>query len=285
MFIKSVFNFPSKCKVEYELHKLYEVKDLLGKGGNGEVYAGIRKKDGKEVAIKRIKKRSSERRGKKSLPSEVLILQQVENVPGVISLLDYLQSEANHYIVMERFPSRDMFDFIGDHPFGVDESVARDMFKQIVETVLHCRKKGIVHGDIKEENILINTETKEVKLIDFGSSSSWSEDLLTRYGGTREYAPPEWFSAKKVTPEGLTVWSLGILLYSILCGDIPFQTDLHIRQEALTLPRNLSLAAGSLVQRCLDKNPATRITLTDLATHSWLLSQGDRYFFSTPVFV
>ena len=85
MFIKSVFNFPSKCKVEYELHKLYEVKDLLGKGGNGEVYAGIRKKDGKEVAIKRIKKRSSERRGKKSLPSEVLILQQVENVPVTIS--------------------------------------------------------------------------------------------------------------------------------------------------------------------------------------------------------
>jgi len=288
MFINS---FLTRFKVEFDLHKVYEVKDLLGKGGHGEVYSGVRRKDGKKVAIKRIKKRNSEKRKRRKLPSEVSILQQLQDVPGVVPLLDYHQSEGSHYIVMERFACQDMFDFISEHPSGVAENVAREMFKQIVETVQHCRKKGFVHGDIKDENMLINTETKEIKLIDFGSSDHWSEEVLTRFGGTRDYAPPEWFSAGKITAEGLTVWSLGILLYSFLCGDIPFQTDLHIRQEKITLPPTISQAAASLVQRCLEKNPGKRITLTDLSRDSWLLENGDmdrytdRYFVTKPVFV
>jgi len=279
MFINSFLALRSRFKVEFDLHKVYEVKHSLGKGGHGEVYSAVRRKDGKKVAIKRIKKRNCEKRRRKKLPSEVSILQQLQDVPGVVPLLDYHQSEGSHYIVMERFPCKDMFDFISEHPSGVGENVARDMFKQIVETVQHCRKKGFVHGDIKDENMLINTETKEINLIDFGSSDQWSEEVLTRFGGTRDYAPPEWFLAGKVTAEGLTVWSLGILLYSLFCGDIPFQTDLHIRQET-----TISQAAASLVQRCLEKNPDKRITLTDLSTHTWLVDT-DRYFVTQPVFV
>jgi len=284
MFINSFLALRSRFKVEFDLHKVYEVKHSLGKGGHGEVYSAVRRKDGKKVAIKRIKKRNCEKRRRKKLPSEVSILQQLQDVPGVVPLLDYHQSEGSHYIVMERFPCKDMFDFISEHPSGVGENVARDMFKQIVETVQHCRKKGFVHGDIKDENMLINTETKEINLIDFGSSDHWSEEVLTRFGGTRDYAPPEWFLAGKVTAEGLTVWSLGILLYSLLCGDTPFQTDLHIRQEKISLPPTISQAAAGLVQRCLEKNPDKRITLTDLSTHTWLVDT-DRYFVTQPVFV
>ena len=284
MFINSFLALRSRFKVEFDLHKVYEVKHSLGKGGHGEVYSAVRRKDGKKVAIKRIKKRNCEKRRRKKLPSEVSILQQLQDVPGVVPLLDYHQSEGSHYIVMERFPCKDMFDFISEHPSGVGENVARDMFKQIVEIVQHCRKKGFVHGDIKDENMLINTETKEINLIDFGSSDQWSEEVLTRFGGTRDYAPPEWLLAGKVTAEGLTVWSLGILLYSLLCGDIPFQTDLHIRQEKISLPPPISQAAASLVQRCLEKNPDKRITLTDLSTHTWLVDT-DRYFVTQPVFV
>jgi len=293
MFIKCFLSLPSRCKVEFELHKVYEVKNLLGKGGNGEVYSGVRRSDGKEVAIKRIKKRKNEKRNEKKLLSEIFILQQLQDVPGVVSLTDYHQSDGSHYIVMEKFPCKDMFDFISDHPFGVAESVTRDLFKQIVETIQHCKKKGYVHGDIKDENILINTETTEVKIIDFGSSEKWTEEVLTRFGGTREYAPPEWFTIRRVTAESLTVWSLGILLYSLLCGDSPFQTDLHIRQEGLHFPPTISQAAACLIRRCLDKNPAKRISLSDLSRHSWLLDNRsgegdrstDRYFVTEPVFV
>jgi len=137
MFIKCFLSLPSRCKVEFELHKVYEVKNLLGKGGNGEVYSGVRRRDGKEVAIKRIKKRKSERRYEKKLLSEIFILQKLQDVPGVVSLTDYHQSDGSHYIVMEKFPCKDMFDFISDHPFGVAESVTRDLFKQIVETIQH----------------------------------------------------------------------------------------------------------------------------------------------------
>ena len=302
MFITSLLNLSSRCKLEQDLDCLYKVKEVLGKGGNGQVYAGVRRKDGREVAIKRIRKRSTNRKSEKSVLLEVAILQQLQDVPGVISLLDYSESDASYCIVMDRFPCKDMFDYISDHPRGVPEGVAREMFRQIVDAVQHCRKKGIVHGDIKDENVLVNTKTKEVKLIDFGSASLWTEDEVTQFCGTREYAPPEWVSARRVRAEGLTVWSMGILLYSLLCGDIPFQTDQQIRQSGLTFPDSLSRAAISLIEKCLDKNYRSRITLSDISRHTWLQDRGwwdskevgrdrdrdrctDRYFFTGPVFV
>ena len=83
MFINSLLNLSSRCKLEQDLDH------LLGKGGHGQVYAGVRRKDEKEVTIKRIKKRSSERRREKSVPLNVLILQQMQDVPGVTSLIDF----------------------------------------------------------------------------------------------------------------------------------------------------------------------------------------------------
>eukprot|EP00092_Neocalanus_flemingeri_P057337 GFUD01068127.1.p1 GENE.GFUD01068127.1~~GFUD01068127.1.p1 ORF type:complete len:313 (+),score=85.89 GFUD01068127.1:59-997(+) len=281
MFINSLINLASRWTTEQDLDTLYKVKEVLGKGGNGKVYAGVRKKDGKEVAIKKIRKRSISMRSEQSVPLEVVILQQLQDVPGVISLLDYLESDGSYYIVMERFPCKDMFDYISDHHRGVPEQVARDMFNQIVAAVQQCRKKGIVHGDIKDENIVLNMKTKEVKLIDFGSSSLWTEKVQTKFRGTREYAPPEWFSARRLRAEGLTVWSLGILLYSMVCGDTPFQTDLQITQGGLTFPDSLSQAATSLIESCLDKNPMSRITLAELSRHSWL--QDRRWQISTGV--
>jgi len=206
-------------------------------------------------------------------------------------LVDYSDSEASYYIVMERFLSKDLFDYISDHPGGVSERVAKEMFIQIVETVQHCRKKGIVHGDIKDENIVVNMETKEVKLIDFGSASLWTDKVQTQYNGTREYAPPEWFSARKLQADGQTVWSLGILLYSLVCGDIPFQTELQTRHSFPAFPDNLGLSQTviSLIGRCLDKSSSSRISMSELARHPWLRDtwtvDTDRFFVTRPVFV
>ena len=253
--------------MDLELLKHYRVQEIIGKGGNGEVFAGVRKKDGKEVAIKRIRKRKSERKkNKKILPCEVFMLNHLQGVPGVISILDYMQSSTSHYIIMERILARDLFDFISNHPKGVTEEVAKDIFRQVVNTVRHCKKKGVLHGDIKDENIIINEKTKEVKLIDFGSSSLWTEEEFSRYFGTREYAPPEWFSSRKMTAEGLTVWSLGMLLASLLCGDLPKQMG----KGRLEFPGSLSSTALDLLNKCLDRNPQSRIQLTDVSRHPWL---------------
>jgi len=300
MFINSLINFSIKSKLEQDLDCLYKVKQVLGKGGNGQVYAGVRRKDERDVAIKVIRKsRNRKKNAERSILEEFSMLQQVQDVPGVISLLDYCESDTSYYLVMERFNSKDMFDYISDHPGGVTEKVAKKMFKQIVETVLHCHKKGIFHGDIKDENVVINMKTKETKLIDFGSASLWTDGLMRKFHGTKEYAPPEWFSNRRMTAEGMTVWSLGILLYSLVCGDIPFHTDVQIKHACLTFPDFLSHSVISLIQTCLDKNPRSRISLVDLTRHPWLqdkrcfdknidadiFTSTDKYFLTEPVYV
>ena len=149
--------------------RLYREEGVIGKGGFGTVYSAVRKTDGLRVAIKEITKKRAVAM-EDNLPLEVVLLQQVEDVPGVIRLLDYFETEDMFYIVMERVHGQDLFDFISDCG-TLTEEVARDLFKQVVDTVIRCQERGVFHGDIKDENILIDLDTAHVKLIDFGSGS------------------------------------------------------------------------------------------------------------------
>lgn len=90
--------------------------------------------------------------------------------------------------------------------------------------------------------------------------------------GTRVYAPPEWIKFRRYRPDGLTVWSLGILLYDMLCGDIPFETDPQIKRAAISFRPELKLSAEArdLVLRCLDPDTASRVGLEAIAAHPWL---------------
>ena len=176
------------------------------------------------------------------------------------------------YIVMERVEGQDLFDFISESG-TLAEDVVRDMFfRQVVDTVFLCHERGVLHGDIKDENILIDTETENIKLIDFGSGHRLNSGIYTQYEGTRVYAPPEWISARRYRAEGLTVWSLGILLYDMLCGDIPFETDEEIRRGSLVWFDHLDLSetVKSLVVGCLEMDQGERMTLQQVKDHPWL---------------
>merc|ERR1711955_90169 len=106
---------------------------------------------------------------------------------------------------------------------------AREELRQLLEILCACHQRGVIHRDIKDENILINPDTKEIKLIDFGSGAFQEDNkIYRRFQGTFVYSPPEWVGRGWYTAEGLTVWSLGILLYDMLCGDIPFEKDQEI---------------------------------------------------------
>ena len=186
---------------------LFKIEGVLGKGGIGTVLSAVRKSDGAKVAIKEVfKDRVSAL--EENVPLEVVLLQQVTDVPGVIRLLDYFETEDRFYIVMERFNGQDLFDFISECG-TLTEEVARKVFRQVVETVYRCKDSGVFHGDIKDENIMINLDNGLVKLIDFGSARHLHSSIYTKYGGNRVYAPPEWISAKRFHAEGLNVWSLG----------------------------------------------------------------------------
>ena len=251
--------------------RLYRKEGLIGKGGFGTVYSAVRRTDGLRVAIKEVTKNHAVPNKGDNVPLEVILLQQVRDVPGVIRLLEYVESRDMDYIVMERIHGQDMFDFISDCG-TLSEKMSRQLFKQVVDTIFYCHKRGVLHGDIKDENILVELDTGNIKLIDFGCGSRLHSDNYTQYEGTRVCSPPEWISYGRYTAEGLTVWSLGILLYVMLCGDIPFNTDEEIMHGKLVWfdQLNLSDMVKCLIERCLAMEHVERMTLQQLRDHPWL---------------
>lgn len=233
------------------------------------VHAAVRKSDGLQVALKEVcKDKIMDDDG--NIPLEIALLQQVSSIPGVVALLDYFDMPNSYYIVMERINSKDLFDFISETG-PLSENLARQLFLQILTTVNECHAKGVLHRDIKDENILIDLSTNQLKLIDFGSGTYLHDGVYTEFEGTRVYSPPEWIKYRRYKADGLTVWSLGILLYDMLCGDVPYETDEQIMAANLFWYPHLKISkeAKHVVRMCLNPDPEKRITLAQLLNHEW----------------
>jgi len=260
-------------KTPRKLEKQYKVGEILGKGGFGTVYAGVRRKDGKAVAIKQIDKLkvpAMKMLNGRKVPLELALMHAVQSVEGTVKLLDYFERPDSFIIVMERPDScKDMFDYITEKG-TIEESVARGFFKQIVETVLACHSEGVIHRDIKDENILVNIKTGKLKLIDFGSGAFVKEGIYSEFEGTRVYSPPEWIRCSRYLGNQATVWSLGILLYDMVCGDIPFETDEEICSAELIFRNNVSETCQNLIRSCLRIRPRDRIEIGQVLSHPWM---------------
>merc|ERR1711892_94335 len=251
----------------------YKVGDVLGKGGFGTVYAGTRVVDGKEVAIKQVARHKVlewASIGGRRVPLELKLLYSVQKVEGVIRLLDFYENKDSFIYVMEKPSySKDLFDFITAKG-ALDENLAKNFFRQVTSTILACHKKGVVHRDIKDENILVDLKTGKLSLIDFGSGAFLQDSSYKDFDGTRVYSPPEWIENGEYFANPATVWSLGILLYDMVCGDIPFEKDEDIVKAEVNFRREVSQECKDLIASCLTVKQKDRISLESILSHPWL---------------
>ncbi|KAG3275715.1 PAS domain containing serine/threonine kinase [Ictidomys tridecemlineatus] len=261
------------CEGEYS-HK-YSTLSPIGSGAFGFVWTAVDKAQNKEVVVKFIKKEKiledcwveDPKLGKVTL--EIAILSRVEHA-NIIKVLDVFENQGFFQLVMEKHGSGlDLFAFIDCHP-SLDEPLASYIFRQLVSAVGYLRSKGIVHRDIKDENIVI-AEDFTIKLIDFGSAAYLERGkLFYTFCGTIEYCAPEVLMGNPYRGPELEMWSLGVTLYTLIFEENPFCEVEETMEAAIHPPRPVSQALMSLVSGLLQPAPEQRTTLEKLVTDPWV---------------
>uniref|UniRef100_A0A8C8IY66 non-specific serine/threonine protein kinase n=1 Tax=Oncorhynchus tshawytscha TaxID=74940 RepID=A0A8C8IY66_ONCTS len=205
---------------------------------------------------------------------EVRIM-KILNHPNIVKLFEVIETERTLYLVMEYASGGEVFDYLVAHG-RMKEKEARAKFRQIVSAVQYCHQKHIVHRDLKAENLLLDADMN-IKIADFGFSNEFTMgNKLDTFCGSPPYAAPELFQGKKYDGPEVDVWSLGVILYTLVSGSLPFdgQNLKELRERVLRgkyrIPFYMSTDCENLLKRFLVLNPAKRGTLEQIMKDRWI---------------
>lgn len=184
------------------------------------------------------------------------------------------------YIVMEYATGGELFDYIVAHK-RVKEKEARSFFRQVISAVDYCHQNAVIHRDLKPENLLLD-QTKNIKIIDFGFGNTYKSDgLLDTFCGSPFYAAPEMILGKRYEGPEVDMWSLGVILFALLCGHLPFDDEnmkelyKKIAHGTYTIPEYVPAPCRQLIQRMITVDPRKRATLEEVKHHSWVVEGYD----------
>ncbi|XP_033844368.1 MAP/microtubule affinity-regulating kinase 3a isoform X18 [Periophthalmus magnuspinnatus] len=243
----------------------YRLLKTIGKGNFAKVKLARHILTGREVAIKIIDKTQLNPNSLQKLFREVRIM-KILNHPNIVKLFEVIETERTLYLVMEYASGGEVFDYLVAHG-RMKEKEARAKFRQIVSAVQYCHQKHIVHRDLKAENLLLDADMN-IKIADFGFSNEFTMgNKLDTFCGSPPYAAPELFQGKKYDGPEVDVWSLGVILYTLVSGSLPFdgQNLKELRERVLRgkyrIPFYMSTDCENLLKRFLVLNPGKRGTL------------------------
>uniref|UniRef100_A0A672SZI7 non-specific serine/threonine protein kinase n=1 Tax=Sinocyclocheilus grahami TaxID=75366 RepID=A0A672SZI7_SINGR len=205
---------------------------------------------------------------------EVRIM-KVLNHPNIVKLFEVIETEKTLYLIMEYASGGEVFDYLVAHG-RMKEKEARAKFRQIVSAVQYCHQKRIVHRDLKAENLLLDADMN-IKIADFGFSNEFTiGSKLDTFCGSPPYAAPELFQGKKYDGPEVDVWSLGVILYTLVSGSLPFdgQNLKELRERVLRgkyrIPFYMSTDCENLLKKLLVLNPGKRGSLEQIMKDRWM---------------
>ncbi|KAK6326988.1 hypothetical protein J4Q44_G00026330 [Coregonus suidteri] len=255
---------------------LYDLDKTLGRGHFAVVKLARHVFTGEKVAVKVIDKTKLDTVATGHLFQEVRCMKLVQH-PNIVRLYEVIDTQTKLYLILELGDGGDMFDYIMKHEEGLSEELAKKYFAQIVHAISYCHRLHVVHRDLKPENVVFFEKQGLVKLTDFGFSNKFQPGKkLTTSCGSLAYSAPEILLGDEYDAPAVDIWSLGVILFMLVCGQPPFQeandseTLTMIMDCKYTVPTHVSNACKDLVGRMLQRDPKGRASLEEIESHAWL---------------
>ncbi|KNE56314.1 CAMK/CAMKL protein kinase [Allomyces macrogynus ATCC 38327] len=253
----------------------YKIDRTLGQGTYGKVKLGLHTASGEKVAIKIIEKANIQsQRQVARIQREIRFLKLLHH-PHIVKVFEVHETNDQIFIVMEFVQGGELFDYIVSHK-RVKEKEARSFYRMMLSALHYCHANAVIHRDLKPENLLLDTD-KTIKIIDFGFGNTFKpEGFLDTFCGSPFYAAPEMILGKRYEGPEVDMWSVGVILFALLCGHLPFDDEnikelyKKIASGIFTCPSYLSPSAKHLIQRLITVDPKKRATLDEVLNHAWV---------------
>ncbi|XP_075695874.1 serine/threonine-protein kinase SIK2 isoform X2 [Rhinoderma darwinii] len=255
----------------------YDIERTLGKGNFAVVKLARHRITKTEVAIKIIDKSQLDAVNLEKIYREVQIMKMLDH-PHIIKLYQVMETKNMLYLVTEYAKNGEIFDYLANHG-RLSESEARRKFWQILSAVEYCHSRHIVHRDLKAENLLLDNHMN-IKIADFGFGNFYKTgEPLATWCGSPPYAAPEVFEGQQYEGPQLDIWSMGVVLYVLVCGALPFDgpTLPILRQRVLEgrfrIPYFMSEECEHLIRRMLVLEPSKRLSVAQIKEHKWMMTE------------
>jgi len=279
------FNYhPSRVVESVDaLHQKYVIEDTIGTGVS-VVKKAVNKATNKEYAVKYLQKQvKGQNIPRTTLDNEIELLKNLAHC-NIVQLYETLEDSSTIYLIMELIKGSDLFD-ISDSLGTLRSSSVAALLTSLLNAVSYLHSRGIVHHDIKPENIIVDYTLNTLKLTDFGSAKLSSKSLEGAVGGTLNYMAPEVLlnmrGGHNVCDKAVDIWSIGVLSYLLISGNHPFDSKKSTENILNRIIAGKFKFEGPIwekvpkeckdfIKRCLVVDPKKRATVGDLLKHPWI---------------